>query len=422
MIDTEDTLADWKQPFDTTVNRLIIPQNKLKYKITKLNKARLSELINAAKGIVEMSAAEAADTDSVNSFPQKTLAKLTSAKFLTASISTRYGGQNLGLIPGTNLAMLTILKDIGKGNLVIGRILEGHINAQILIHQYGSEKQKKLFAKDAADGKLFGVWNTQAADGTFLSKSGQDIYKLEGSKTFATGADYVTRPIVTAARKDGSLQMCVVPLDKVNVKIDASWWNPMGMQSSRSFKMTFLKTQIQKINLLGNAGEYYQQPGFSGGAVRFAAVQLGAAEQLLDETRKYLISLNRTQDPFQKMRLGQMSIAAESGNQWINGAALRMDHYMEQPTKIKAESFVIYANMMRTAIEQICTDIMNLCQKCVGARGLNKPYHFERIIRDLSTYLRQPAPDQALGDIGGHLLNSNIPTSEIWNFNLNNKK
>lgn len=379
----------------------------------------MAELVISAQIIGESSLAEAAETDSVNSFPEETLEKLKSAKLLTASVSREYGGQNLGLKPGTNLALLTILKNIGRGNLVMGRVLEGHINAQILISQFGSDRQKKIFAKDAFDGRLFGVWNTQAQDGTFLSKVKKDMYHLTGSKTFATGTDYVSRPIVTAARKDGSWQMCVVPLDELSTSSDSSWWNPMGMKASRSFKMTFFKTQIPKINLLGSVGEYYQQPGFSGGAIRFAAVQLGAAEQLLDETGKYLKSLNRMDDPFQKMRLGQMAIAVESGNQWLNAAALKLDRYMEKPAVSEGESFIIYANMMRSAVEQICTDVMNLCQKCVGARGLNKPYHFERIIRDLSTYLRQPAPDAALADVGRHVLQSDISAGEIWNLNLN---
>lgn len=378
--------------------------------------------MHSAKIIGKESLLEASETDSNISFPEKTLVKLKSAQLLTATISEKYGGQNLGLKPGTNLAMLTILKNVGKGNLVMGRVLEGHINAQILIDQFGSDRQKKKFAEDAFAGHLFGVWNTQAADGTFLTKVEKGVYQLNGSKTFATGTDYVTRPIVTSARKEGSWQMCVVPIDEATVKSDSTWWNPMGMQSSRSYKITFLKAKIPKINLLGKTGDYYQQPGFSGGSVRFAAVQLGAAEQLLDETKKYLVALNRTEDPFQKIRLGQMAIAVESGNQWLSGAALRMDHYLKKPTDSEAEIFIIYANMMRTAIEQICTDVMTLCQKCVGARGLNKPYHFERIIRDLSTYLRQPAPDAVLADAGGYVLNSPAVASEIWNLNFNIKK
>lgn len=372
------------------------------------SRAKLSELVKSSKRICAISLEEAAITDSVKSFPKKTLVNLKSHHILTASIPKEYGGHNLGLISGTNQAMLTILKNIGKGNLVMGRILEGHINAQLLINQYGSEKQKRLFAKDAFDGRLFGVWNTQADDGTFLSNTGESTYQLSGSKTFATGAGYVTRPIVTASTKKGAWQMCIVPLDKASVKINSSWWDPMGMKSSRSFKISFSKTVISKINWLGKAGEYYQQPYFCGGAVRFAAVQLGAAELLLDETVTYLAGLKRTHDPFQKMRVGQMAIAVETGNHWITGAALRMDQYMQRPNKKNAEQLIFYANMTRIAIEQICTEVMQLCVKCIGARGLNKPYHFERIIRDLTTYLRQPSPDAVLADVGNHALNSKI--------------
>lgn len=384
----------------------------------KLNS--LEDLIKAAKEIVTTSLTEAAITDSVTSFPAKTLEKIKAANLLTASISAKNGGQNLGLVAGTNLALVTILKIIGSGNLVLGRVVEGHLNALLLIDQFGTEIQKKRFAEDAFAGKLFGVWNTQANDGTFLSKVENGISLLTGAKTFATGTDYVSRPIVTAELPDGSWQMCIVPLEELDVKTDNSWWNPMGMKSSRSYKMNFCGSHIPAGNLLGEGGAYYEQPGFSGGSIRFAAVQLGAAEMLLDETRKYLQILNRTEDPYQKMRLGQMTILVVSGNQWLNGAADQLDHYMMQPSEQNSANFLSFANMMRTAIEQICVEVMALCQKCVGARGLNKPYHFERIIRDLSTYLRQPAPDETLSDVGGFVLKSEIPIDELWKTNSPN--
>lgn len=378
------------------------------------NNTTLEDLVFTAKNIGITSLSEATDTDAVDAFPKKTLAEIAAAKLLSASVSSNYGGQDLGLAPGTNLALLTILKHIGSGNLVMGRVLEGHINAQILINQFGTETQNKRFAVDASEGRLFGVWNTQANDGTFLSFEKDGAHLLKGAKTFATGTDYVSRPVVTAALPDGSWQMCIVPLDELSAKSDASWWLPMGMRSSRSYKMTFENLPIPTANLLGESGTYYQQPGFSGGAIRFAAVQLGAAERLLDETRKYLRSLGRTEDPYQKMRLGQMTIAVVSGNQWLQGAAEQLDSYMYYSTKENSERFLVYANMMRTAIEQICVEVMALCQKCVGARGLNKPYHFERIIRDLSTYLRQPAPDASLADVGRYVLQTDIPASELW--------
>lgn len=135
-----------------------------------MNKSKLEKLVISAQIIGKSSLSEAAETDSVSCFAEQTLAKIKDTELLTACVPKKYGGHNVGLRPGTNLELLKILKYIGKGNLVMGRILEGHFNAQLLINQFGSEKQKKLFAADASQGKLFGVWNTQSEVGTFLSK------------------------------------------------------------------------------------------------------------------------------------------------------------------------------------------------------------------------------------------------------------
>lgn len=374
----------------------------------------LRTLLNFAENISPKALAEAEKTDATDLFPEYTLGEIKGSNILCAVIKSKYGGQNLGLIPGTNESLLKILKYIGGGNLVMGRVLEGHINAQLLIDQFGDDIQKEMFAKDAFEGNLFGVWNTQAENGTTLTKSENANYVLNGSKIFATGTGYVTRPIITAALEDGSWQMCVVPIDEIEKKVDSSWWDPMGMKASRSYKVTFENVIISKENLLGNPNDYYSQPQFSGGAVRFAAVQLGAIEMLLLQTIEYLKSLKRTDDPYQKMRLGEMSIAVTSGNLWLKGAAKKMDKYMKNPSDQNAEILLTHTNMMRTAIEKIATEVMALCQKSVGARGLNKPYHFERIIRDLNTYLRQPAPDASLADVGRFALQMNTEISSLW--------
>lgn len=358
-----------------------------------------SDLIKSVKEMIPYSLTEASETDSPKLFPEKTLQILKNLNLLTASVSSDFGGKNLGLKSGSNDALLTILKLIGAGNLVVGRIIEGHINAQILINQFGTVKQKERFAKDSFDGKLFGVWNTQAEDGVLL-KFKKDRYYLNGSKTFATGTGYVSRPIVTAAQQKGSWQMCIINLDEVAVQTDASWWSPMGMKATRSFKVTFKDTPVDQNNLLGIDGNYYEQPLFSGGSVRFSAVQLGAAETLLAETILYLQKLKRNEDHFQKTRIGQMRILINSGNQWLKSAADHMDVFIHEPSKKNAALFLDHSNMVRTAVDEICTQTMILCQQCIGARGLNKPYHFERIIRDLNTYLRQPAPDHTLLEIG----------------------
>lgn len=97
-----------------------------------------------------------------------------------------------------------------------------------------------------------------------------------------------------------------------------------------------------------------------------------------------------------------MTLMLESG-QWVRGAA----EHAARPgatTPDGAEATVAYANLMRTAIETIGRAMLRLAERCVGARGLLRPQPFERLHRDLTHYLRQPASDAALADAGRFVL------------------
>ncbi|MDQ2746499.1 MAG: acyl-CoA dehydrogenase, partial [Acidobacteriota bacterium] len=260
---------------------------------------------------------------------------------------------------------------------------------------------------------LFGVWNTEAGDGVKIVPDA-NVFRLEGAKTFASGIGFVNRPIVTGRMPDGGWQMLVVPLDEVKTAVDNSWWKPIGMRSSRSFRVDFSGVEIGETDFIGTANDYYRQPFFSGGAIRFAAVQLGAAELLFDLTRDFLRELNRTNDPFQQMRLGEMAIAVESGNLWLKGAAKIFDEYLFEKKDSQIEIVIHYAGMMRTAIERICLNVMIACERSIGSRGLLQPYPFERVIRDLTMYLRQAAPDATLANIGEFTLKTDRRNYQMW--------
>ncbi|CAN5249973.1 acyl-CoA dehydrogenase family protein [soil metagenome] len=379
------------------------------------NHSLILEKLETVKNMSEMAMNEAASTDSVESFPAETFRKIIETELHIAPLPLKFGGFGLGLENDTTLEMLRLLKYFGYGNLVVGRVYEGHYNALLLLKLFASEKQFKKYADDVVEhNKIFGVWNTEAADGVKIFPTADGKFRLEGFKIFATGVDYVERPIVNGAMSDGGWQMCVVPMEKVKTEVDASWWNPLGMKSTRSFRVDFTGVELTQNDLIGKPNDYYKQPHFSGGTIRFAAVQLGAAEAIFDETRQYLQKLNRTEDSFKLARLGEMAIRIESGNLWLEGAARNFEHYRENPAQQNSEKFLAYANMMRTAIEQICQDVMLLCERSIGARGLNKPFHFERIIRDLTIYLRQPAPDAALAAAGKYVLDNEFQSDDLW--------
>nr|MDQ6906599.1 acyl-CoA/acyl-ACP dehydrogenase [Chloroflexota bacterium] len=373
-------------------------------------------LVARAVEIADYCAVHAAAVDRDDAFPDAEFRRIAEAGLLAAPLPRALGGMDLGIAPGTTLPLLDVLMQCGRGNLAVGRLYEGHVNALHLLHRFGSAAQLAAAAADVHErGALFGVWNTEAADGVRITSTADGAYRLAGSKTFASGAGHLTRPLVNGALPDGGWQMCLVPMESATAaRIDPSSWHPLGMRASASYRIAFDGVALGPDALIGAPGDYYRQPMFSGGAIRFAAVQLGGAMALLDATRAYLRDLDRTGDPYQRTRVGEMAIGVESGALWLRGAAALADRSPRADGDGDAERFVAYVNMARTAIERICLDAIRLTEQTVGARGLLPPHPFERIIRDLTLYLRQPAPDAALASAGRYVLEQTPRADQLW--------
>ncbi len=305
--------------------------------------------------------------------------------------------------PRPTSALLRQLQLIGKGNLAVGRIYEGHVNALHLIGLYATEAQRQRWYAEAQAGHLFGVWNTQMQDGVHLHTGPDGKLRLEGSKSFCSGSVHVTRPLITGALhtpdgEDRGWQMAIVPLDRHNPVVDERFWTPVGMRNSVSHKIDFTGIPLAPADLLGAPNDYVREPTFSSGAIRFAAVQLGGAEAVLEATRTFLLQAGRKGDPYQRTRVGQMAILVETGQLWLERAGQLIDRSDD------ATEIITYANMVRTVIAEACEDCLDLAQRCVGARGLLHPHPIARLHADLTMYLRQPGPDAALEGVGKHYL------------------
>lgn len=296
--------------------------------------------------------------------------------------------------------ILEILFEIGKGNLSLGRLYEGHINALLLIEWYGNKSQKQKYFSEALKGKIFGVWNTEVPGDGLKLKSQNEIFYGVGAKTFCSGGLHVQRPIVTAHTKNG-LQMLVLELDEhSNLVEDWSLWNPMGMRASVSCRIDFSGLKIAKPQLLGNLNDYYREPQFSFGAVRFAAVQLGGANRIFEVMVQHLKKNARLNDTYQRMRMGKAAILMETAQLWLT-KAIEIQH--GPPLKYPSDKKKNFGNMMRTLTLDLCNDMMAIAEKAVGVQGTMLNHDLEQPMRDLRVYLKQAGPDAALDNIGNYV-------------------
>ena len=328
--------------------------------------------------LTELAAIDAPERDRDGEFPAKAFAGL----------------QRLGLIGKPPLqteeiaSLLRVLAAIGRGNLSVGRIYEGHVNALLLLQRFGTSAQRAVYSDAATKGALFGVWNTDAHDNPVRLEDGV----LKGAKSYASGADGLSQAIITTPRPEGR-QMLIVPVKELF--IDRNWWKPHGMRASGSH-VTKFDIPIEAHQFLGAPNDYLAEPLFSAGVIRCAAVHVGGTHAVFDAALCHLKRTGRARELHQQHRLGLMATEVAGGYAWLDYAAatwMRMDRTL-------SAAIIACMNAARGAVENGALNVMELAERSVGAAGMMQSHPLERLSRDLRTYLRQPNPDGALMSVG----------------------
>ncbi|SFL71333.1 acyl-CoA dehydrogenase family protein [Methylobacterium pseudosasicola] len=362
--------------------------------------------VAAAREVAAGAARRAGRHDHDGGFPAEDVAALAQLGLLAAPVPRRDGGAGLGEEPDGSV-LRAVLTRIGAGSLALGRVYEGHVNAVQLVARYASGEARNNLLADATQGHLFGVWNTEPPGNGLKIDSTGGAPVLKGVKTFASGAGFVTRALVTAQPATGGSQMIVVALEP-GERADLSAWRAQGMRASATGTVDFTGLGAERFTPVGAPDDYQAQPHFSGGAWRFLAVQLGGLEALLDAWRGHLVATGRGEDPHQLARLGEGVIAAETARLWVSRAAAIVTDDGDP------DGIIAYVNLARLAVERAGLDLLELAQRSVGLQGFLRDHPLERLTRDLATYLRQPGPDRALTEGARHVLRAPQASGDIW--------
>ena len=372
--------------------------------------AALPALLDGLRRVLPGIAARAPDRDADGAFPAEDVAALREAGFLAAPLPPALGGQGLGTSPEGAAALCTALRLIGRASLPLGRLWEGHVNALRLIMAHGDAAQRQEAARDARAGRLFAVWNTGAPGEPPLGIERRDgTIRLAGRKILCSGAGSVERALVTGIAAPGEpTRLVLLPLAP-GERADLSGWTAQGMRASASGAIDVTGMELPAAALIGPPGAYESQPDFAAGAWRFAAVQTGGIEALAAALRAHLHRLGRGGDAIQAARLGEVAMQAMTARLWVEAAAPRAE------AADAGDAAIAFVGLARTAVERAAMEALALTERAIGLQAFLRPQDAERIARDLSTYLRQPGPDRALGGAAAHVLAAAAEPGDLWN-------
>lgn len=355
--------------------------------------------------LIERLAELGARYDAEASWPADSVALLMRSGLHRTFAPPLSGGQGFETAQAENRALLDALRLVGRADLSLGRIFEGHVNALKLFAWYGSQAQQRRLETDLEAGRLYGVWATEPAPGVTLE---EDPFgsRLSGAKRFATGAGGLDFAIVTARPATGERRLVIVSANQAE-RADVSGWRVRGMRATVSGTYELTGLRPSREDLLGAPGDYDREPRFTAGAWRFLAVQLGGVEALLAETREAMPA-NARADPLQRAKFAEAVAATRGALLWTREAADRAAHDLPD-----AKPFVLLA---RGVVERAALDVMELSARIVGTRSALDGSRIDKITRDLSLYLRQAGPDHARDEAAKAFLDHDAwgDGDELW--------
>lgn len=285
------------------------------------------------------------------------------------------------------LDLLRVLYGVGREDLPLGRLFEGHVDATQIVNRYGTAAQRAWLTDAVRHGVVLGMWNADLPGEPLQLVDG----RLAGGKRFASGAGVVSHALVTVDRPGGR-QLLLLDLATTPPVIDRTLWRVVGMQRSETHAVRWSDVPVGDEALVGRPGDYEREPWFSGGALRFASVQAGGIARLVDGTRDHLVAAGRADDPHQAGRLARLYTLATAATAAVRAAAdgWFTDNAARLP-RVAAARAAVYAAGGEALI---------LVQEAIGVQSLFLDHPLAATITDLSMYLRQPGPDAQRMQVG----------------------
>jgi alkylation response protein AidB-like acyl-CoA dehydrogenase len=369
--------------------------------------ARVAELAR------ENFAPRADNYDRELTFPAADFDDLHAAGLLAATVPREDGGLGLGPNRGDAFGLWMMTKEIAKADLSAARCWEGHVNSLVLIDALGTDEQSQRWFQGVVErGEKWVAWSgePQARKPSEKRPFGTTVERTDGGwmvtgtkvfATSATGADWAIL-VVNATGPGGArhatdagegLLLLACPLADPTVSVDGSWWDPVGMRATVSHMVRFEATYVPDSDVIGAPGSFLREGWQTAFTPHYGASFLGAAEAAYEYAREYLTHQGKGGDPYVQQRVGRMLVNVEAAHLWLHYVARLWDTGEREQAQLSGSH-------ARHVVEHLAEETLHDCIRACGARSLVRPSPIERILRDLTFYLRHDNDDHILATIG----------------------
>jgi hypothetical protein len=388
-----------------------------------------NRILAAADRVADQLRATAAKRDQANGSPREEVELLRSNDLLQVQEPPEYGGSGLDYAQAAQ-----VTRRIARGDTSIAHLLGYHYAQTRIATLFGTPAQADAHSRCNAGEKLFwgGIQNPRGGSALVLTRDG-DGFRLNGSRTFASGASLGDQLSVTAAL-DGELVF--LSLDTRGGRQGFTFlndWDNIGQRLTDSGGVRVVDARIEHHEVLG------EEP-FIGGTLTpyqtlvtphwqlaFVNFYVGTAEGALSEALEWTKAnatpwessgVDRaTDDPYILHTVGELvsdvraaALLADRAGDALQ-AALAIGPALTEDQRAEAAVAVYEAKYFST---KVGLDTASRLFEIQGARATTSAYGFDRHWRNLRTHTVHDPVAYKAREVGDWALNRRHPEFSLY--------
>lgn len=383
----------------------------------------------AADRVADRLRETAAARDKANAAPRAEIELLRGNDLLQVQEPPEYGGSGL-----TYSQAAQITRRIARGDTSIAHLIGYHFAHSRIAPLFATPEQADAQSRRNASERLFwgGVQNPRGSAGLVLSRDG-DGFRLNGSRTFASGASTADQLSVTAAL-DGELVF--LSLDVRGGRQGFTFlgdWDNIGQRLTDSGGVRVVDARIEHHEVLGvepfvgGSPSPYQTLVTPHWQLAFVNFYIGTAEgalsEALDWTRVYATPWESsgvqraTDDPYILHTVGDLVSQVRAAALLADRAGAALQAALDVGPSLTADQRAEAAVAVYEAkyfASKVALDTASRLFEIQGARATVSSYGFDRHWRNLRTHtLHDPAAYKAR-EVGDWALNRRRPEFSLY--------
>lgn len=285
--------------------------------------------------------------------------------------------------------LMEALLGLGRTDIGLARLVEGHVDAVRIADQAGTEIEP---------GALYGVWASRSGATGVRAEAADSELIVNGTLRFASGAGVIDRALVPVWIDDD--HHLLVDLDTAGLPVDTSGWQTAAMTVSHTHTVAVHDHHLARRTVLGGPDFYLDRPGFFPGGIGVAAVWAGGISRVLDALLDWL---GDRRTPAVDLRLGRIAVQRALATSAVREGGRQLDSVLAGPTTPSRGELQHLSTLVRAGVGAAVHAALDDARTLAGPVGLAFDAGLTHAIADLDLYVRQQNTDGDAGFLGARL-------------------